>query len=340
MNQFTTTMRPVAGDIYQLRLPLPFALNHVNTYMLRDGDGWTILDAGLHTPEVIAGWQAAFAELHVAPNHIRRIVLTHMHPDHFGLSGWLQEQSAAPVFMSARECELAHQVWIEQPDPARRSQMIGRYLHTAGAPADVGATIERQEVRLRQLTLPHPREICLLQPGGEIVMAGRVWRIIHAPGHSDGQLLFYSPAERLLLSGDQVLLRITPNIGFWPTSQPNPLARYLASLAELARLDVALALPGHHGLIDDWSGRIAELIAHHDERLEAMFQAVGHGASALEVSLAVFNFDRFSPHEVRFAVAETLAHLEYLVEAGRLERVEEAERRIYRQTSSSSSRAT
>ena len=340
MNQTTSAARQVAEGIYQARLPLPFALNHVNAYLLQDADGWTILDAGLHTPEVIAGWQAAFDELSVSLRDIRRIVLTHMHPDHFGLSGWLQEQSGAPVFMSPRECELAHQVWIDEPDPAWRVRVLEGYLHTAGAPLDVGTTIERQEVRLRQLTLPHPREICLLQPGSEITMAGRAWRIIHAPGHSDGQILFHSPADRLLLSGDQMLLKITPNIGFWPTSQPNPLARYLASLAQLARLDVALALPGHHGVILDWAGRIAELLAHHDGRLEAMFQAVGDGASALEVSLAVFNFDRFSPHEVRFAVAETLAHLEYLAEAGRLERVEEEERRVYRPLSNSSSRAT
>jgi glyoxylase-like metal-dependent hydrolase (beta-lactamase superfamily II) len=340
MSQSTTVVRSVAEEIYQLRLPLPFALNHVNAYLLHDDDGWTILDGGLHAPEVIAGWQVAFDELGVAVTDIRRIVLTHMHPDHFGLSGWLQEQSAAPVFMSPRECELAHQVWIDQPDPIRRSQVIQSYLRSAGAPADVGATIERQEVRLRQLTLPHPREIRLLQPGSEIFMAGRAWRMLHAPGHSDGQLLFYSPTDRLLLSGDQVLLKITPNVGFWPTSQPNPLARYLASLTELARLDVALALPGHHGLIHDWPGRIAELLVHHEERLGVMFQAAGDGASALEVSLAVFNFDRFSPHEMRFAVAETLAHLEYLAEEGRLERVEEPERRIYRQPINSSNRAT
>lgn len=322
--------RLVADDIYQVRLPLPFALNHVNTYLLRDDDGWTIVDSGLHTAECQAAWQAAFDALGITLRDIRRILVSHMHPDHFGLSGWLHEQSGAPVFMSPREAELARTIWLAEPDSEQRLAIVERYLRIAGAPADVAATIERQELRLRQLTLPHPPELLLLPPDSEITMGGRSFRTIHAPGHSDGQLLFYSAADRLLLSADQVLLRITPNVGLWPTSQPNPLARYLRSLNELAGLDVALALPGHHGVIEDWRGRIAEIITHHDERLEAMLAVAGNGASALEVSLTVFNFDRFSPHEVRFAVAETLAHLEYLVEEGRLERVEEPERRMYR----------
>ncbi len=160
-------------------------------------------------------------------------------------------------------------------------------------------------------------------------MGGRSFRAIHAPGHADGQLVFYSAAERLLLCGDQVLLRISPNIGVWPSTQGDPLANYLGSLTELAELEVALALPGHHGPITTWQARIAELKAHHAQRLEAMMAAVQDGATALEVSYRVFNYDRFSTHEVRFAVAETLAHLEYLAEQGRLKRVEGAERRLY-----------
>jgi glyoxylase-like metal-dependent hydrolase (beta-lactamase superfamily II) len=101
-------------------------------------------------------------------------------------------------------------------------------------------------------------------------MGGRLFQTLLAPGHADGQLLFYQPAEALLLSGDHVLMKITPNIGYWPTSEPDPLGRYLDSLAELRPLPVKLALPGHRTLIHHWDHRIGELIHHHVERLEKM----------------------------------------------------------------------
>jgi len=312
-------VREVAADIYQVRLPLPFALNHVNCYLLRDGDGWTIVDTGLNRPEIHAGWQAAFAALGIVPAHVRRIVVTHMHPDHIGMAGRLQQETGAAVFMSPREWEVATIAWVENRE---RGDNLAGYLRHAGAPADVGAIVEGQQQKLRQQTLPTPVDVQMLCDGDTITMAGRRFEVIHAPGHADGQIIFYAPADRLMLCGDQVLLRITPNIGFWPSTQADPLGRYLASLASLRDLAVDVALPGHHGVITGWRGRIDELLHHHDERLEAMYAAAAGGATALETSTVVFNFDRFSPHEIRFAVAETLAHLEYLADAGRLERYE------------------
>ena len=312
-------VREVAADIYQVRLPLPFALNHVNCYLLRDGDGWTILDTGLNRPEIHAGWQAAFATLGIAPAQVMRIVVTHMHPDHIGLAGRLQQETGAAVFMSPREWEIATIAWVENRE---RGEYLAGYLRQAGAPADVGAIVEGQQQKLRQQTLPMPVDVHLLRDGDAITLAGRRFQVIHAPGHADGQIIFYAPEDRLMLCGDQVLLRITPNIGFWPSTQPDPLGRYLASLHALRGLAVDVALPGHHGVITDWQGRIGELLHHHDERLEAMYAAAAGGVTALEASVVVFNFDRFSPHEIRFAVAETLAHLEHLAAAGRLERYE------------------
>ncbi|MBK8048946.1 MAG: MBL fold metallo-hydrolase [Anaerolineales bacterium] len=324
-----THARLVADELFQVRLPLPFALNHVNAYMLREPDGWTILDAGLHRPEICDLWEAAWQELGIAPSSVRRIVLTHMHPDHFGASGWLQQRTGAAVFMSPREREVAMQTWIEDLTEERRAA-VAEYERRAGVHGEVATIIERQQDYLRSLTFPHPAELLILAPGETVALGGRHFRTIHAPGHADGQILFYDEANRLMLCGDQVLQRITPNIGFWPSTEPDPLGRYLASLAELSALTVDVALPGHHGVIHNWAERLAQLQVHHANRLEAMEAAAGEGATALEVSYAVFNYDRFSMHEVRFAVAEALAHLEHLVVLGRLERVEGAESRIYR----------
>lgn len=322
-------LRQVSTNIYSLRLPLPFALNHVNCYLLQDEDGWTIVDCGLNRPEVRDAWLSAWGELGIALNDIRRIVLTHMHPDHFGLAGWLQQQSGAPVLLSPREAEVARITWIEDLNE-ERAAAVDRYMHTAGVTPDVAHIIVSQQDHLRTLTFPHPHTIGTIGSGETIRMGGRSFLAIHAPGHADGQLIFYCADDRLLLCGDQVLQRITPNIGVWPTTQPDPLGRYLQSLAELSELDINIALPGHYAPITDWRGRIAELQVHHAERLEAMYAAAQAGATALDVSLAVFDYDRFSQHEVRFAVAEALAHLEYLADQGRLQRCEEPGGRSYR----------
>ena len=208
--------RAVAENIYSVRLPLPFALNHVNCYLLRDDDGWTIVDAGLNRPEIRELWQDAWRELAIAPHDIRRIILTHMHPDHFGLAGWLQAQTGAPVFLSPRERTIAQVTWLDEVT-AERQAAVERYLHAAGVSPEVETIIHGQQEYLRSLTFPHPHDILTLAPGEFVTMGGRRFQSIHAPGHADGQLIFYSAADRLLLCGDQVLNRISPNIGVWPT---------------------------------------------------------------------------------------------------------------------------
>jgi len=321
-------MQPIAENIYQIRLPLPFALNHVNCYLLRDPDGWTMLDTGLNWPESQQAWQAAFAELEIDDSQLRRIILTHMHPDHFGSAGYWQERTGAPVYMSPREAELARTVWVEN---GWRAELSSGFWQRAGVTAALLETVTTTTDRLRQRTMPHPATIEHLLPGATIAMAERNWQILHAPGHADGQLIFYNLAEQLLLSGDQVLMKITPNIGLWPTTEANPLERYLHSLSQLAMLPVRVLWPGHGRAITEWSVRLAELQSHHQQRLAKMVDATTDGASALTVAQRVFDFGKFSDHEVRFAVAETLAHLEYLVLAGELRREEEAGISCYRQ---------
>lgn len=307
-------------NLYQLRLPLPFALNHVNVYLLRDAQGWTVVDTGLHTPTGEAGWQAAFAELSIEPHQIHTIVLTHFHPDHFGMAGWLHERSGARVLLAPREIELAEEVWMHRADHDDPSL---RHFLRHGMPADLVKQVVGAIAALRAATRPHP-PLTPLPAGTWLTMGERRFLAIHAPGHSDGQLVFYAPDDRLALVGDQVLLKITPHIGVWPESEPDPLRKYLASLNELATLEVELALPGHGKTITGWAERVTELQAHHHERLAAMLEAVRNGAeTAFAVAQHVFAVERFTPHEARFAIAETIAHLELLVADSLIKRHED-----------------
>lgn len=315
----------VAEGIYQVRIPLPFALNIVNCYLIDEGDGgWTIVDSGLRRPEGEAAWLAAFDALNISPGQLRRIILTHMHPDHFGMAGWLQqiarEAGADPaVWMSHTELEAARRTWIEREG---RNDSLRTYMRHCGVPDDRFDEIIRTGDVMARGTQPSPTRFEVLTYGQPITLGGRDFRVIHAPGHCDGQIIFYAQADRLMLSGDHVLMKITPNIGRWHDTEPNPLPRFLKSLSSLRDLDVALALPGHKTLITDWGGRIDALIEHHGHRLELARQAAEHGATVYEVAHRLFALDRLTIHELRFAVAEALAHLEHLEVEGLLNRAE------------------
>lgn len=319
-----TPCRLVAENIYQVRLPLPFRLNHVNCYLLRGSDGITLVDTGLNWPEGIAVWEQAFESLPISIEEITQIVLTHTHPDHFGLAGWFEQRTGCPIRMTPTEREQAERIWINH---AWAPEKVAAWWDACAVPREVSEKAMPQTNLMRQKTLPHPQHYDLFDYGATIRMGDRNFQVIHAPGHSDGQAVLYDAENKLALSGDQVLMRITPNIGIWPTSAPNPLGRYLQSLEELADLEVDLALPGHRELIEDWQGRLSELSHHHAARLEKMVEVVaqkgGNGATAFDVGTSIFDFSHLSPHEVRFAVAETLAHIEYLVQRGELSKTDE-----------------
>lgn len=304
----------IAPDILQLRLPLPFRLDHIYSYLIRDHDQWVVVDCGLNTTLARSVWQEAFTELNITPDQISRIVVTHAHPDHLGLAGWMQSLSGAPVLISADEHQQINETWRDLE--SMTTLMKAWYLQHGLSPAWAEDVVV-ETGRTAQRTRPLPTNEQVVPYETELAIGDRRFRTIRGPGHSNGQLMLHDVDDKLLLCGDHVLMKITPHIGYWPSLTVNPLQQFLNSLQALSHLDVRMALPGHRALITDWAGRSEELIQHHAERLDVTANCVPvTGATAREIAQAVFRLGDLNIHETRFAMAETLSHLELLVDRG------------------------
>jgi glyoxylase-like metal-dependent hydrolase (beta-lactamase superfamily II) len=295
------------------RIPVPLPLKWVNVYRLGPEAGpWILVDAGMDTPEARAAFEDVFQDW--PTDRFIGLFLTHYHPDHTGLSGWLADRLGVPTYMLSAERDLLYQVFARD---ARSARQANQYFRDHGMPDEL---LENPEERrsgsgwLVQL----PPSMEGVENGHQWRLGDEVWTVVHAPGHTPAQGLLYHAASGTLLTGDHILPRITPNISLWPGQAPDPLADYLASLAALSRLPLHVGWPAHGEVITDPLGRITEIRRHHDERLEKMAAALRAGPlTAYEVARAVFRPD-LSRYEWRFAVGETLAHLSYLAHRGRV----------------------
>ena len=305
---------PVADDVWQLKLPVPFPLRFVSVYLVEGNDGWTLVDAGYDYPPARAAWEsgATTAGCDLAQN-IVRIVVTHFHPDHIGAARWLHERTGAPVCMMEREIPFARKLWGSS-DVGPFVEYLIRY---GMSPAAAGST-----ATVMRYPLPLPGEMVPIRPGEELTVGEGAVRVIHVPGHADNQIVLHDEARGILFAADHLLLGITPNIGRWPESMPHPLARYLESLERMRGLGADLVLPGHGPVFHNLAGRIGELMFHHEERLETMRREISdRPKTPYEVSRIVFR-GTLTEHQRCFALAETLAHLDHLVLQGRAKRTE------------------
>jgi glyoxylase-like metal-dependent hydrolase (beta-lactamase superfamily II) len=304
----------VVEGVHQLKLPVPFPLKFIASYLVEGRDGWTMIDPGFDYPPAREAWESEAARMGLdLDRDVRRIIVTHLHPDHIGLARWLEGRSGASVRMLEDEIYNARHVW----NPAKGSEGFVRYMMRHGMDAETaGATAETTRLGVRL-----PERLIPLQAEDRIEFGGGEARVIHTPGHSDHHFVLHDDPRRLLFAGDHLLLNITPNIGLWTYTAPHPLERYLDSIESLRGLEVDLVFPGHGPLFHDLDGRIDELVLHHEERLSVTHKALaGEPSTGFEVARQIFP-DELSDHQLRFALAETLAHLEHLVDDGRAERL-------------------
>lgn len=277
--------------------PLPQRPGHVHSYLVPGDDGWTVVDTGLGLPDATERWAATLAG--VGP--IARVFVTHFHPDHVGAAADLSELTGAPVLQGSLDFAQCRRVW----GPEWRPDGLVAWFRRAGVPPPVTDELVEQGSWWRPF-IRYAEEVDTIEAGETI----GEWEVVAAPGHADGQLVLVR--EGVVIGADHVLDPITPAVGLWPDSRPDPLGDYLLALEELASQAPRIVLPGHGEPIADPARRAREIIAHHRDRLEETSAIVGdRELTGYEVSLGLFP-TATKPAARRFAVAETLSHLERL----------------------------
>ncbi len=310
------------------RIPLPMELNHINVWLLGDGDGWTLVDTGLAEEVCRDAWRRLEpADLGGRP--LRRIFVTHDHPDHMGLASWLHERHGAPVWMS----EVGHRSTAEMLAESVQTLNARRFAFLATHGMEVAP-----DDSVRQVGAEHGRWYGGLPPlerptvdGDRLTAGAREWRVIETGGHCRGHLCLYDAARDVLITGDQVLPTISPNVSALATRpDANPLGEFLGSLARLEQTCSrdTLVLPSHGRPFRGLHRRIEVLRSHHLQQLEALREACqGHPRSANDLLAVMFARPLRGFHRL-LALGETVAHLNYLWHAGVLVRRVEDDGRI------------
>jgi len=301
--------------IVQVTIPLPFRLNHIHCYLarLKERD-WTIIDTGLHRQETVNTWKKAFIQYGLKERDIKRIIVTHFHPDHFGYAGQLQEQTQASVLMGETAYQHGTRNWTVE-----NQKRLEQLYFQAGMDEKTLKELANHDRGFFSLVRPFPKINCFLQEGQRIQIGELTFTALHTPGHEEGHFCFYQPDEKILFSGDHLLKKITPNISYLGLGDKNPLATYLSSLEKLRQLEIHLVLPGHGPVFTDARERIEEIINHHQKRIQETYEAITGEMTAFQISRKLFQRE-LTIHEERFALGETLSHLVYLQDKGEIKK--------------------
>lgn len=325
------TGRPGDGEVMQmrpgvfwLRMPVPIpGLDYINLWLLQDGEGWTLIDTGFRSSKLQAIWEQAF-ERHLQGRPITRILCTHFHPDHLGLAGWLQDRWQAPLWMTLGEWSFGRMLELEAV-PEVPPEVIAFYRRLGLSEAQLEAIRARGYGNFSKSVTPIPRSFHRIADGDCIRIGEHEWQVIVGRGHSPEHACLYSPALNVLISGDQVLPRISPHIGVYPGEpEADPLTQYLDSLGHFAHLPAdALVLPAHGDPFIGLHTRTAMLHRHHQIRLEALLDALREPHTVIATLPLLFKRD-VSGH-ITLAVGEALAHLHHLMRKGLVKRQMNAE---------------
>lgn len=329
--QVMPTVERVRPGLWSIPVPIPNnPLRYVLVYAFELDSGIGLVDAGWNTDDA---WQAlndGLGEAGGSMLDVSAVVVTHIHPDHYGLAGRVREASGAWIGLHPADAQMLQARYVDTDGLVDRMMNL---LALAGVPDDKRPDLAHASLELRSMVSMAPPDR-LFEDDDRIDWAGWDLRAIWTPGHSPGHICLYSERERLLLSGDHVLPRITPNIGYHSQQFPNPLGDYLDSLAKVGLLETDEVLPAHEYRFADLEGRLADIITHHEDRLAEIVDKLRAkpGISAWELTLSLEwsrPWDEIPSYMQRAANGETLAHLVLLERRGAVHREVDVPARFY-----------
>ena len=309
----------VAPGVGWWRAPMWGPLKHVNGYVLEDGDGVTVIDTGAKTDETIAAWKALLAGP-LAGRAIARVLVTHMHPDHVGLAGWLCREHAAPLLMTRTEWLMVRMLTADRRDEVP-PEMVAFWRAAGWGEEQVARASQHGWGNFARIVSHLPLGFTRIRDGETLTVGGSEWRVVTGSGHSPEHACLLDEERRILIAGDQVLPRISSNVSL-TVSEPHadPLGEWLASIAKLKHLpDDLLVLPGHGDPFHGLHARLDELDAEHRQRLDTLEGHLAEPRRAVDCFAALFRRP-IGPDVLGMATGESLAHLRRLEVEGRARR--------------------
>ncbi len=322
------TLQEVAAGVHWLRMPLPFALDHINLWLLEDGDAWTAIDTGIAIDAVREAWRAVLAgageNSALAGRRLGRQIVTHFHPDHLGLAAWLEAETGAPLWMTQGEY-LTASVIAAGLAPFDIPSMVALFRRH-GLDPDRCAALDARGNAYRRGVPAIPAAFQPIFDGQTLAIGRHAWRVIVGHGHAPEHASLYCAELGVLIAGDMLLPRISTNVSAYAAApRLDTLKLYLDSIEALTALPAdTLVLPSHGRPFRGLHARVAELHAHHAERCADLLAACADVPRAAgELLTVLFGRPIEDPHQTMFAMGEAIAHLNYLESQRRLERTEE-----------------
>ena len=326
----------IVKGVYQIKLPMPAGIpvDHVNVYLIEGDKGNLLIDAGWNTPEAFSALKDDLRSGGFDFKDISQIVITHLHPDHYGMAGKLKQLSGAKVALSKIEAGMLKSRYVDLDVLLRE---VLQFLRANGVPRNELRQLSEASMPAREFVIPTEPDI-KLKAGQKISIDPFEFNVILTPGHSPGHICLYEPKRKFLFAGDHILPEISSNVALHPQSGENPLGDYVSSLKSLMELEVSFVFPGHGAVFSGLRQRIDALLYHHKQRELAIMKAIRDELrTAYQIATEIpwipdaeaVNYQDLSILDRRLAVMETLAHLQLLVTEGKAKRVEEDDTGFY-----------
>lgn len=306
----------IADGILWTRVPLPYQLDHVNIFFIQDGYGWAVIDTGIVTPEAKQVWENLLTgPLRDMP--ITRVIVTHLHPDHIGLAGWLCERFQAPLLTSYSTYMGCQVTSLGASDDVTRENFD--FYRSHGMSEEVAGIVAIQGNDYLRRVGKLPTSFLRLVFADVLTIGARTFRVLTGDGHAPEQLMLYCEEEKLLFAADQVIESISPNVSVYAVeAMGDPLGHFLRSIRMLRSEipDDVLVLPGHRRPFFGLHARCRALEAHHDERCARILKVCAESPRTVADLVPVIFNRPLDPHQMTFAFTETLAHVNRLVRRG------------------------